>query len=218
MDALPMFPLGSVLVPGMVLPLHVFEDRYRTLVRDCLAGTPEFGVALIERGSEVGGGDIRSTVGTVARIAQAEEFPDGRWGLLCVGTRRVKVLRWVEDDPYPRADVEDWHDPEPGSNAVETYGDAVQVLRRVLALASELGEDVVPATVELSDDPVVGSYQIVAVAPFGPADRQDLLAARTVEQRLSRLLAMLHDELAVLEQQLAWEPPELDPGDDTTRG
>ena len=75
-----MFPLGTVLFPGAVLPLHVFEPRYRALVRDCLAGDREFGVVLIERGSEVGGGDVRVEVGTVARIVQVAEPPDGRVG------------------------------------------------------------------------------------------------------------------------------------------
>src|SRR5688572_25865098 len=109
-----MFPLGSVLVPGMVLPLHVFEARYRALVRDCVAGDGEFGVVLIERGSEVGGGDVRTDVGTVARIVQADEMPDGRFALGAVGVRRVRVQRWLDDDPYPRAELADWPDVTPG--------------------------------------------------------------------------------------------------------
>jgi Lon protease-like protein len=68
MAALPMFPLGTVLLPGGVMPLHVFEPRYRQMIKDCMASDAEFGVTLIERGSEVGGGDVRSEVGTVARI------------------------------------------------------------------------------------------------------------------------------------------------------
>lgn len=112
----PMFPLGSVLLPSMVLPLHVFEERYRAMVRDCLAGEREFGVTLIERGSEVGGGDIRAMAGTVAEIVQAEEFDDGRWGVVAVGARRVRVTGWLPDDPYPRAEVEDWPD-EPTDDA-----------------------------------------------------------------------------------------------------
>ena len=88
---LPMFPLGSVLVPSAGLPLHVFEPRYRALVQDCLAGDREFGVVLIERGSEVGGDDVRTSVGTVARIVEATELPDGRWAVAAVGVRRVRV-------------------------------------------------------------------------------------------------------------------------------
>src|SRR5436189_1506182 len=85
---MPMFPLGTVLVPSAGLPLHVFEPRYRALVHDCLAGDGEFGVVLIARGSEVGGQDVRTDVGTVARIVQAQELPDGRWAIAAVGVRR----------------------------------------------------------------------------------------------------------------------------------
>ena len=108
-----MFPLGTVLLPSAVLPLHVFEPRYRQLVRDCLDRDGEFGVVLIERGNEVGGGDNRTSVGTVARLVEAVPFGDGRWALAAVGTRRIRVRRWLEDDPYPRAEVEAWDDPGP---------------------------------------------------------------------------------------------------------
>ena len=113
MPALPMFPLGTALVPSAGLPLHVFEPRYRALVKDCLAGVPEFGVVLIARGSEVGGGEVRTDLGTVARIVESAELPDGRWALVAVGVRRIRVTAWLPDDPYPRADVEDWPDPPP---------------------------------------------------------------------------------------------------------
>ena len=106
-----MFPLGTVLLPSLLLPLHVFEPRYRTLVDDCVAGDGEFGVVLIERGSEVGGGDVRTDVGTVARILEVERFDDGRFAVAAVGTRRIRVERWLDDDPYPRAEVHDWPDP-----------------------------------------------------------------------------------------------------------
>ncbi len=108
---MPMFPLGTVLVPHAALPLHVFEARYRVLVFDCLRADREFGVVLIERGSEVGGADQRFDVATVARIVEAHELPDGRWYLLTVGTRRIDVVRWLPDDPYPVALVDDRPDP-----------------------------------------------------------------------------------------------------------
>ena len=82
-----MFPLGTVLMPSVVLPLHVFEERYREMIRWCLDNEPEFGVALIERGSEVGGGDVRTQVGCVARIVEAAEMPDGRYARSCPGRR-----------------------------------------------------------------------------------------------------------------------------------
>ena len=103
---LPMFPLSAVLFPHAELPLHVFETRYRQLTVDCLAGDGEFGVVLIARGSEVGGGDQRVGVGTVARIEKAAPLADGRWFLVARGTERITVSEWLPDDPYPTAMVE----------------------------------------------------------------------------------------------------------------
>lgn len=198
-----MFPLGSVLLPSAVLPLHVFEERYRRLTRDCLAADePEFGVTLIERGSEVGGGDLRCWVGTVARILEAVELPDGRFALGTVGTRRIRVLRWLPDDPYPRAEVEDWPDPTPLEDLASKVDAATAVLRRVLALATELGRSAAPATIPLSLEPVLASYQLVALSPFGPVDRQALLEAPDAAERVERVTAMLTDEERVLLRQL----------------
>ena len=102
---LAMFPLGSVLFPGMPLPLRVFEPRYVAMVSSVLRETEhEFGVVLIERGSEVGGGDVRFGVGTVARIVSVEQTADSIM-LLSTGTARFEVVRWLEDDPFPRAQV-----------------------------------------------------------------------------------------------------------------
>ena len=198
-----MFPLGTVLFPSAVLPLHVFEPRYRAMVRDCLAAERELGVVLIARGSEVGGGDVRTDVGTVARIVEAQELPDGRWALVAVGARRVRVDEWQPDDPYPIADVEDWPDPEPGPEVAGRTDAVTARLRTVLALASEAGDDAVPATIELSPDPVLAGHQIAAVAPIGPLDRQSLLAAPTVEARLDLLEDLLDDAEQVLRLRLS---------------
>jgi hypothetical protein len=202
-DDVAMFPLGTVLVPGAVLPLHVFEPRYQALVRDCLAGTPEFGVTLIERGSEVGGGDQRFPVGCLARIVEVAELDDGRFALAAVGVRRLRVQRWLEDDPYPRAEVAWWDDPPPGPDAEALVAAATTALRRVLALAAELGEQVGPATVEVSDDALTAAYQLAALAPVGPLDRLALLAAPSPDERLRAVRVMLEDSAAVLAARLA---------------
>jgi Lon protease-like protein len=186
-----------------MLPLHVFEPRYQRLVHDCLEGDREFGVVLIERGSEVGGFDRRSMAGTVARIVEAVELDDGRWALGTVGTRRIKVQGWLDDDPYPRAAVEDWIDPAPSPGYERRLAEVVVLLRRSLALKAELGEPAVAATVELSDDPVLAGYQAAAVSPVGPLDDQRLLLASTPDDRLEILAALLADEVDVLGQRLA---------------
>ena len=199
----PMFPLGTVLVPGAYLPLHVFEPRYRALVEACLEGDREFGVALIERGSEVGGGDTRFATGCMAKILEAVRLEDGRYAIGTMGVRRVRILRWLPDAPYPRAEVEDWPDPAPGPGAAEVMARVVPLLRRVLALSAELGDPVAPATVSLTDEPLTASYEMSALAPVGPLDALALLAAPSPEARLEALGELLDEAASVLATRLA---------------
>jgi Lon protease-like protein len=198
-----MFPLGTVLFPSAVLPLHVFEPRYRAMVRDCLAADRELGIVLIERGSEVGGGDVRADVGTVAHIVEARELPDGRWALLTVGARRIRIEAWLPDAPYPLADVAEWPDAAPGPDHGELAAAALTRLRRVLALAAEAGDGAAPATLELSEDPVLAVQQAAAVAPIGPFDRQQLLTAASPDARATLLEELLTGVEEVLALRLA---------------
>jgi Lon protease-like protein len=204
MAVMPMFPLGGVLLPGAVLPLHVFEPRYRQLVIDCLAddsGDPEFGVTLIERGSEVGGGDQRTDVGVVARIVRVEALEGGRYSLVTVGTRRIRVIAWLPDDPYPLADVDDWPDAEPDDPGLRAQVEALKAhVGRVLGLAVALG-DLGAEDADLSavdEDPLVASYHLTALAPLGPADRYRLLCAPSPASRLALLASSLEDVEAML--------------------
>ena len=176
-----------------------------------MAADGSFGVVLIARGSEVGGGDVRTDVGTLARIIQVEELADGRYVLMAVGVRRLRVTAWLADDPYPRAEVADWPD-EPDAppdeaatrSALAPDGDVVALLRRAAALRAELGEvAAAPVDLTLADDPVAASYQAVALAPLGPADRQDLLSARSPAARVRLLREALPSTIAMLEALLA---------------
>ena len=196
---LPMFPLGTVLFPHMPLPLHVFEERYKALVQDTLGADREFGVVLIERGHEVGGGDSRFGTGTVARIMAEAELPGGRWALLTRGTDRIRVAGWLPDAPYPMAEVEMVaEDPGEAVGELDRLARAEREVRRALALAAELGvPGVPPATVDLDPDPAVAAWQLCAVAPLGPVDRQQLLEREGAGGRLE-LLATLAAEAADL--------------------
>ncbi|MGH3970338.1 MAG: LON peptidase substrate-binding domain-containing protein, partial [Mycobacterium sp.] len=103
---LAMFPLESALLPGEDLPLRIFEPRYTAMVTDCLRSTePQFGVVLISRGREVGGGEARCDVGALARIAECMDLGDGRYALRCRMDERIRVCDWLADNPYPRAMV-----------------------------------------------------------------------------------------------------------------
>lgn len=209
-----MFPLGSVLFPSLVLPLHIFEPRYRALIRDVLDGDAEFGVCLIERGAEVGGDDVRTGVGTAAQVHEAEELPDGRWAVIAVGGRRIRVERWLDDDPYPRAEVADLPDPEPTAAEVARLPEVIAKLRAALARSAEVGDTTTPATVELADDPVLASHQASALAPIPTIDQHALLAAETVGLRLARLDDLLSEAIEVLDLRLAAGPEDGLPGRD----
>jgi len=198
-----MFPLGTVLLPTALLPLNVFEPRYRTMLVDLLEGSRRFGVVLIERGSEVGGGEVRTEVGTMARILEARPAADDGWSVAVVGMQRIQVVRWLPDDPYPTAVVEDLPDAEDvvRDASVETtrFRDLVARQRRLLAHLSELGQSVAASTFECSEDPALGTFQLAALGPFGPFDRQRLLAATRVSDRLG----LIHEYLGDLEAVVA---------------
>lgn len=200
-----MFPLGTVLFPHGLLPLHVFEPRYRALVETCLADEngPEFGVVLIERGSEVGGGDVRFGVGTVARIVEASRFDDGRYALVARGLTRCSVREWLPDDPYPRAEVEVIDEIAGSPAEVASRAQLEQELRRVLALMSELGAPVPKGEICLDDDPVRAAFEAGALAPIGPLDAQRVLEIDDPSIRLVSLVALLGDAATLLELRLA---------------
>jgi Lon protease-like protein len=198
-----MFPLGTVLLPGSVLPLHVFEARYRVLMRDVLDSDGEFGVVLIERGSEVGGGDVRSEIGTMARVAHAEELADGRWAVVAIGDRRIRITRWEPDDPYPRARVEDWPDDESGGrDGAALVAAAATMLTTLRELAGELGLRVGAVDPDLPAEPSAASFALAGAAPIGPLDRHRLLAAPGTRERLELLAILLDEEIATLGAQL----------------
>jgi len=204
-----MFPLSTVLFPFAALPLHIFESRYRAMTEECMAGDRTFGVVLIERGSEVGGGDLRVSVGTVAHIEEAARLADGRWVMVVEGRQRIRVADWLPEDPYPVATVEDLERvPRGGEDATppaELLGQATAAVRRARALMSELGrsaafDDRAPSEGEhtASHDetwPEVAAWHLCAEAPLSELDRQRLLEERATDVRLG-LLISLCDEVA----------------------
>ena len=182
-----MFPLSTVLFPGASMPLHVFEPRYRALMHDCLAADSRFGVVLIERGSEVGGGDVRASLGTRGLITKSIEMPDGRWLLQVMGESVVAVEEWLPDDPYPVALVRERTGapeaeprPPPARTPRRSLEAATQRVRRARALLAEHG-GAPPLSPDLAldgdGDPQAASWELCAAAPVSAYDAQRLLAA-----------------------------------------
>jgi len=202
---LPLFPLGTVLFPGLVMPLHIFEDRYRVLVRNLMAlpdGTPrEFGVVAIRQGLEVGAGAEVTLyeVGCTAEVRQVTGHEDGRFDLVTVGRRRFEIAEIVpEGEPYLRAHVR--YLPETGDD----NGDADRLGPRVLAafrtylkLIRTDGADIAE---QLPEDAQVLSHLVAATAALTVEDRQRLLATPDAAGRLRSELALLHREIGLLRQ------------------
>jgi Lon protease-like protein len=184
MTALPMFPLGSVLFPHMPLALRVFEERYIVMLSRILHDEPaEFGVVLIERGQEVGGGEQRFAFGTVAQIAQIEAA-DGFIALVAQGDRRIEVVEWSGEDPFPQAEIRELDELRWSDELQPLRETAEHEVRRALALASEFADMPWAASVEVSDDPVEAAWQLAAISPLGPLDQIALLRCTTMEQLL----------------------------------
>lgn len=193
-----MFPLGTPLMPNALLPLHVFEPRYLEMIdRILVSPVAEFGVVMIERGREVGGGDVRSKVGSTARIVDVREIMPGRLAVLAMGERRIEVVRWMDDDPYPIAEVRDWPDEDDvavvdsTSDLIARRLDAERGLERVWALAAELGAEI-PERVSLDELGLSDFvYAVATLAPLGASDRYRLLRTPGARQRLDSLLGAI---------------------------
>jgi Lon protease-like protein len=203
-----MFPLSAVLFPHSTMPLHVFEPRYRALMRDCLEGDPRFGVVLIERGSEVGGGDVRAPLGTRSVITRAAELPDGRWVLEVRGESVVLIEEWLPDDPYPLALV---REPEPVPETTDPGAlleEAAQRVRRARGLLSEHGggAPIDPGhQLDGGGDADLAAWQICGAAPLNAYDAQRLLVADGPTERLSMLVELMDDLEQDLRRMLAGE-------------
>lgn len=205
---LAMFPLESALLPGQDLPLRIFEPRYGALVRHCMATGDPFGVVLISRGREVGGGDARCDVGVLSRITECVDQGDGRYILNCLTGHRIRVSEWLPDDPYPRATVTRWPD-EPGEAVSEDQ--LLDVEDRAMALFERIAQarDIkLPGREVILGDDRHGPagkrlFALASRIPIGTADRYSVLSAPTAAARLVALREAVDAVAEVVEFQLS---------------
>ena len=202
-----MFPLETAMLPNQDLPLRIFEPRYGALVQHCLDSGEPFGVVLISRGREVGGGDSRSDVGVLTRITECVDQGSGRYALHCRTGERIRVCEWLPDHPYPRATVQIWPD-EPGDPV--TGAQLVAIEDRVMALFERIAEargaqlparDVVLGYGEAGADEAM--YILASRLPIGTADRYAVLAAPSADDRLVALSEAVDAVAEMVEFQLS---------------
>lgn len=203
-DLLPIFPLNLVAFPGMVVPLHVFEERYRALVRDLLA-VPDpaerlFGIVAIREGYEVGTHEARSMyrTGCVVQLTEAQEYDDGRFDLVTVGRHRMRVLSTDADAPYLRAEVD--HLVAEQQLSPDTAREAALTLAGFAdyrALVGRLrGDDVM--TGPLPRDPELLSYALSATCSLTLRERQQLLESPRTRERLGLLRRLMRREVGAM--------------------
>jgi len=210
---LPLFPLGTVLFPGLLLPLHIFEERYRQLVRDLTAG-PEprrFGVIAIRQGRETGVDGIQALheIGCTAALRQVKELDDGRYDIVTVGADRFRLVSVDDSRPYLQGEV-DLLAEEAGEQTAA--GQAARVVRdgfrAYLSALAERGVTQISAP-ELPTDPVTLSYLVGASMIIDLSDRQTLLAEPDALHRLAAERTLLSRELTMLRTLTATPAPDL---------
>ncbi|GAA1745623.1 LON peptidase substrate-binding domain-containing protein [Aeromicrobium alkaliterrae] len=198
-DATPMFPLARPLLPGMPLPLRLFEPRYLAMLEVVLTREPaDFGVVLIERGTEAGGGETRFGTGTMARVAQIAEDGD-TYVLIAHGTHRFTVDQWLPDDPYPQAEVTPVPDLPWNDELDIALMAAEDAVRSDLLRAADLTDlDWAPDT-PLAEDPVERSWQLAGISLMGELDQLSVLGSTSVGELLERTVDGSAAALEILE-------------------
>jgi Lon protease-like protein len=207
---LPLFPLGAVLFPHMPMALHVFEDRYREMMRECRRTGTTFGVVAIREGVEVGGPAVPYSVGTLALQRQVEELPDGRFNLLVVGASRFRIDSMSTQHPYIVAAIHYLEDVPAAADdtaLAERVREAFRAYATAIRTEAESDPQDVAADLDLPDEPELLSYIVAASLNVETARRQALLELDGTTARLQGCLAVLRREAMLLERMLSRPRP-----------
>jgi Lon protease-like protein len=188
---LPLFPLDLVLFPHTILPLHIFEERYKEMIKDCLENRWAFGMLAVQ-------GDTVKNIGCTASISQVvERFPDGRLNILVRGERRFEITNLNQDKSYLRGRPEFQDDEMTEQASEDVRMRAVKLHDRLLELANI-------STASLQDEPKPTdsqlSYRIMAIVPAELAWKQSLLELRSEPERLDQVVSYLEKLIEYLEK------------------
>jgi Lon protease-like protein len=214
MVSLPLFPLNTVLFPGAMLPLHIFEPRYRAMIRQCLDKESRFGVVLIQEGEEVDDIAEPYKVGTSARIVQVQHLADERMNIWVIGEARFRIWDYsVSENDYLIGFVSPLMEaPKPPRSIPEITNAVIQLLKTYLSLLSRLDdEQKIALGPQLTQEPEPLSYQVAELLNIDMVEKQTLLEANDAPSRLAREVKILEREVALLKlsrpasiQKLPW--------------
>ncbi len=202
---IPLFPLNLVLFPGMPLPLHIFEERYKSMIGDCMRYNTPFGVSLIRSGQEVGAPADPYTIGTTTRVLRSQMLEQGRLNIMTKGERRFEIIEVTQEDPHVAALVRQLDEPVgEGFSGVssELTEEFTKLMQSLVSLSGGY-----TAQVDIPEDPVELSYMIAANLEAPIPMRQELLEAPTAADRLNRLVPLLKRRNHALQEELQRQNP-----------
>lgn len=202
MRDLPMFPLSAPLLPGMVLPLRLFEPRYLQLYADVIDSTREFGVILIERGTETGDRSKTFDIGCTADIVGSGMNHDGTIGVMTIGRQRIEIDEWLVPNPYPRARIVDLEDPPLSERGLRWLGEASERLPELLETAARLNPQIETDIPLLTDDPVLALYEVAQLAGLQALDLQMVLETREIDSRARLVKEKLDETIELIRLQI----------------
>ena len=204
---IPLFPLPSVvLFPNVILPLHIFEDRYKQMINTCLDGRESFGLVLLREGAQEETERTIHRVGTLARVIEVERLEAGRMNILCQGETRFRVSRFIPDDaPYWKGDVQLFEDDAPERGDLDpVYDEVCQAYRKAFDLGVQLGA-VRSSELQLPSSALELSFMVSYVLDITAEEKQKLLDMKSTETRLQTLLVHIDEVTRKLEQQIVYK-------------
>jgi len=202
---IPLFPLPLVLFPQVVVPLHIFEERYRLMINRCIEESSAFGIVLIPPGTAAESESTIRRVGVTARVIQFDRIEDGRINIMAAGETRFRILEFTAGEPYWTANVEFFEDDhERDEDLQDSYNDVVRLYREIHRLAAQLrGTEVDIEEIKIPTSPTTLSHMVSFVLDVDPEAKQALLEMTSIEGRLKTLAVHLEETLQRLNAEIA---------------
>ena len=202
---IPIFPLSNlVLFPNIVVPLHIFEERYKMMINTCIEHDEGFGLVLLRSGAEEENEGTIHRVGVTVRIVQVERLDDGRMNILVEGESRFRIHRFTQQTPYWKASIDLFEDDEIRQSIESLYDEVARLYRKVAELSAMLSASK-ESELALPESPADLSFMVTYVLDLDSEEKQKLLEITSTGERLRALVNHLTDAIRKLEQQIAYK-------------